>query len=159
MDRVRLWGQRGLAAAARFAPLLVVLLAGGCSNDPTGTYKGTYADGSQETIVIRPDGAFEQTLMLGSRVVYKNRGTWSLKGYTLRFEDFMVPFDGPRNIGGKTKFINGSSTNWDAQSDSLFFSEFDNYWLKRVSKSTPPPEPMDVEEVSRYRQKFRHPIR
>lgn len=155
MDCARFWRRRGMAASARCAALLMVLLAGGCSNDPTGTYKGAYADGSRETIIIRPNGTYEQTLMSGSQIIYKNRGTWSLRGRDLEFYDFMTPFDKQRAAGGKTRFFGASSIDWDILSDELVFSEFDNYWLKRVSKSVPPPEPMDEAEVERYRQKFR----
>jgi hypothetical protein len=147
--------QRGLAAAWAVT-LLLPLLAGGCSNDPTGTYKGTYADGSRETIIIRPNGTYEQTLMSGSQVIYKNRGTWRMRDYYLDFDDFIMAFDKPRRLGGKTKSFDWGTGAWDNLSNELTFSEFDNYWLKRVSKSTPPPEPMDEAEVERYRQKFRH---
>jgi len=145
--------QRGMAAA-RGVALLLALLAGGCSNDPTGTYKGTYADESQETIIIRPDGTYEQTLMSGSQIIYKNRGTWSIRGYYLDFDDFIRAFGLPRRFGGKTEFFDGGTGAWDNLTDELTFSEFDNYRLKRVSKSTPPPEPMDEDEIERYRQKF-----
>ena len=148
-------GRRGIAAAARGVALLLALLAGGCSSDPTGTYKGTYADGSQETIIIRSDGTYEQTLMSGSQIIYKNRGTWSMRDYYLDFDDFIRAFGLPRSFGGKTEFFDGATGAWDNLTEELSFSEFDNYWLKRVSKKTPPPESMDEAVIKQYREKFR----
>jgi hypothetical protein len=160
MDPGRFCRQTGLAVAAWCAlPLVAVLLAGGCSNDPTGVYQGTYADGSQETIVIRPDGTFEQTLTLDSRIVYENRGTWGLKGDYIKFYAFIRRFDLPSEVGGGTDFLDVGTGAWGGLYGELVFSEYDNYRLTLVSKSTPPPEPMDMEEVLRYRQKFRHPFR
>jgi len=156
MDSTRCYGQRGKAAAARGVALLLALLAGGCSNDndPSGTYKGTYADGSQETIIIRPDGFYEQTLMSGSQIIYKNRGSWSMRDYYLDFDNFISAFGLPRRCGGKTEFFASATGGWDNWTNELSFSEFDNYWLKRVSKIIPPPEPMDDAEVRQYRKKF-----
>ena len=146
---------RGMRAFVRFAPWALLLLLGGCSNDPTGTYKGSFADGSQATIIIRPDGSYEQSAVQDSQVLYMNKGTWSLKGNQLVFKDFITAFDLPRSVGGKTTFCGTSTICWGwPESDLLTFSEADNYVLRLTSKSVPPPQEIDEATVQQYRHKF-----
>jgi hypothetical protein len=133
----------------------VLALTAGCSSDPAGVYAGTYADGSTETIIIRPDGSYEQTLLRDSQVAYINKGTWSLKDSTLEFCDFISAFVSPRCAGGKTQYVTSSSISWGwPESNLLVFSESDNYVLRLTTKEVPPPLEIDQATLGQYRDKF-----
>jgi hypothetical protein len=46
-------------------------------------------DGSEETVLLRPGGALEQTCILECDVLYRNEGTWEITDEGLVFRHYM----------------------------------------------------------------------
>ena len=79
---------------------IVVALAGSAlrSGPPSlaevaGHYRGDYSPGAREEFHLRPDGTFEQQLLIDGRQAYRHQGRWHVRQQSIAFDSFMPSFD------------------------------------------------------------------
>lgn len=81
--------------------LAASLILAGCERAPSnaqvvGTYSGSL-NGAAETLVLRPDGTFSQSVNLPSGQKVTGAGTWSLKYKTITLNRYMHFYSEEKN--------------------------------------------------------------
>jgi len=78
--------------------ILVVCILSGCAPDPSrvpGTYVRTTPT-LTETLVLKSDGTFEQTIVYKDGQEFSSKGPWELKYARMQFDDFYMTVDSDR---------------------------------------------------------------
>jgi len=161
--KLRMAGLFPLAGALCFASIA-------CSpwspQDAVGTYEGDYGVYGKETMVIRPDGTFEQTLVRDGKVQYRNQGTWEITpdptwkygSPDIWFHDIMRPYEAPERMPfepprPESVFIDGSTCSWTPKLGIIGLWGWPKEELHRVTTDVPP----KTEEFPRMRDVYRPP--
>lgn len=161
--KLRMAGLFPLAGALCFASIA-------CSpwspKDAVGTYEGDYGVYGKETMVIRPDGTFEQTLVRDGKVQYRNQGTWEIMPNPswkygtpyMDFHDIMRPCERPKRMPFEPPrpepvFNSGATCSWTPKLGIIVLWLWPEEKLHRVTTDIPP----KTEEFPRMRDVYRPP--
>lgn len=104
---------------------LACFLVGCVSREPenlVGTYAGDYGNGAHETIVIRQDGTFEQTITREGSLPIRNTGRWEIFHASVLFHDFVVAFQTQDPPDFSPHRVNSMIAAWHPESGSLVMS-------------------------------------